>query len=214
MTISPLQALLARVGLGYSMDQIAEKFGYAKNQISSYEKRGVNLSEERVKELERFYRSQGAVFIGETGVDFRKEFMYTLSGVEGFRSLMDDVYATARDLGGRIEILNGSPSLFTKHLGAEWYAMHAARMYPLRDSIQFRIVATKGDKPIASSFAEYKWMDANGFYNQTVYIYGSSVAFITFEEEAVFIEIIKRETMVHTFHYIFDFIWSQFEEEQ
>ena len=210
MSITNRQISAATSLLGLYTKQISEYTGISERQLSAYNTGKSNLSQDNINKLTQFFDNRGLIFTAQGGVDFRPpEVVRVLSGQDGFRALMDDVYRTATNEGGRIEILNGSPSLFTQHLGAEWYEMHAKRMLKTKNNIQFRIVAKKGETPIASAFAQYRWMNEGEFYNQSVYIYGNAVAFIAFEDPAVSIEIIKRDAMVKTFHAIFDLVWAQ-----
>lgn len=210
MTISHKQALLARVGLGYSMQNISDLFGFSKSQISDFENNGKGLSDDRIFELASLYRQKGVVFIGSSGVDFRDEYQYKLSGQAGFIEFMEDVYATARDHGGEFCIFNGSPDLIIKWTGEEWYKHHRQRMTEVRSNIDFKVIVEEGTKNlIGNDFVEYRYWPSDRFLPETIYIYGKKLAFLSFSEHNVEVTVNISEKIADSMRFLFASAWKE-----
>jgi len=209
MKIDRLTLRGARVMLDLEQDEVAHKTGISKQRISNYE-RGHDNSDKTYSALESFYE-QYFIFDGSDGLKRRPAFEVrpALKGTDGFRRFMDEVYAVASTIGGRIEIINGHPELFIQWLGAEWYANHAVRMEKIKDHLNFRIIThEKQNNLIARSFAQYKTVPKDLFNTQTIYIYGDHVAFFNFTEEEVSIQVIQQPELIRTFHLMFDLLWD------
>lgn len=209
MDISKQQISAAIAMLEKTQAELATETGLSRPTVSNFLKSsaGWETKESTKKKMVDYLRMRGVEFI-DGGVRIRDDKIVTLRGVAGFRSLMDDVYEVARTVGGDFSIINGSPVLWLKFLGEDWYKQHAARMYQVKRNINFRITAEKRGGEIAKSFAEYRWIDHSKFYFTSLYLYGSKVAFITFEDHDVVIEIMNRDNMTNTMRALFEVLWQ------
>ncbi len=211
MRISPNQLCAARGLLGVKQTDVAKSSGVDRVSISRYESgQQTDLSATSFEKIYSYFDNRNIMFLENNGVSFKPEQTnYELVGQDGFRCLLDDVYNAAKDRGGNISILNGSPILFLKHLGEEWYNNHSERMYKIKENINFRIISEKDGGAIGKSFAAYKWISHKDFYNQSIYIYGSKVAFINFDtKKDVIIEVINQNNQAKTFNAIFNLLWD------
>ena len=210
MTITGAQARMARVGLGYSMQDMHKKFGFSKSQISDFESKGVGLGAKRIEMLENHYKSRGVEFIGNTGVNIRDEYMYTLNGVDGMRSLYDDIYETARHAqDGEFCIFNGVPNMVIKWTGKDWYENHSKRMVDVRDNITFKVIVEEGTTNlIGDAFVEYRYWPSGSFLPEMLYIFGNKVAFFSFSEESVNIRVNVSEAQANSMRILFSSSWD------
>jgi hypothetical protein len=132
-----------------------------------------------------------------------------LTGRDGFRVFMDDVYETAQAMGGEICLFNGVPAEIIKWLGDDWYALHANRMAGIKDSFDFKVIVRSGDRQlIGSSFASYRWFPEDLFHEQTFYAYGDRLAFINFDEDNVRILILRQKEFADSFRVLFNIAWT------
>lgn len=208
LSITFHQLRAARSLLNLDQKDVAAVSGINTNVISRIE-RGTAKPHERTREkLIAFYENAGVEFLESDGVRQKKILVRTYEGSEGFHAVMDQVYDTARNQGGRISLFNGPPELFLKWLGEDWYEMHAKRMYALRKRIDFRIIVREGEQLlIASEFAKYRWFPADKFKERTVYAFGGKVAFFNFEDD-LRIVVIEQEDIAESFHILFDVAWE------
>ncbi len=220
MKISPDSLRAARALINISQQELAERIGISRPKVSRYEDKKtteqgkpVSLSQKNLENIFSYFQSRGVRFTDYGGVEWIPENeVRTLSGVLGFKSLMDDVYAFAKDEGGTIEILNGTPDLFIKWLGQSWYDMHAQRMLAVKDNIHFRILVGQDEQQfIATGFAEYRRVPNELFNTQTVYIYGAHVAVFSFYEDDLDIKVFKANGLIQSLRLLFDMCWEKAE---
>ena len=219
MKITPDSLRAARALLNnVSQTDLAKSIGIPRTKIVQYENRWVDsktskeykLGYDALEKIHGYFKARGIRFTENEGVErIPKNEVRLLSGISGFKALMDDVYAHAKNFGGPIEILNGSPDLFIKWLGQEWYADHAARMLEVKDRIQFRIIVDEDQEQlIAREFAEYRRIPKEAFNTQTVYIYGHNIAVFTFSDHDLDIDISNRPGLAKTLRLAFDLFWE------
>ncbi|MBL7681762.1 MAG: hypothetical protein JNK00_00260 [Flavipsychrobacter sp.] len=201
----------ARALLDLEQKDIEIATGIPRQRISSFETGNIEIGKKTYDTLRLFFESRGIEFLEHEGVRKKPELQYTiLNGTQGFRALMDEVYESARNSDGRIEIMNGQPELFLKWLGEEWYSNHAARMEALKAKINFRIITNeKQKKLIAKKFATYRHINNEIFNTQTIYIYDESVAFFTFTNDDVTIIVMRQPNLIKTLRMMFDLVWEQ-----
>lgn len=207
-TIEQIRA--ARALIGWSQKDLADHADLSQTGVARIENGTNQPNSSTIAKIRAAFDKAGVEFLDSSGVKKRVNEIKVLKGVEGFRILMDDVYNTAKSKGGKISILNGTPSAFLKWLDHDWYMMHAARMTKIKSNYDFRIVAARDESggELATGFATYRWIDGDLFYNNSVYIYGDSVAFITFSENDVVIEVANRPSFAATFNLIFEYVWK------
>lgn len=213
MKITFDQLRAARSLLNLDQKDVAAATGINVNVISRVERGASEPRDGTVAPLIQFYEQAGIEFLESNGIRQRKAMVQTYEDQRGFRMLMDQVFETARDHGGRISLFNGPPRLFLEWLGEDWYVMHAKRMHALRDRIDFRIIVKEGETQlIASGFAQYRCFPEDKFKNRTIYAFGDKVAFLNFEDDLRIVVISQRET-VESFHILFDLAWENMATE-
>lgn len=192
------------------MQNLSDLFGFSKSQISDFENTGKGLSDERIFELERLYRQKGVVFIGSSGVDFRDEYQYKLTGRDGFIEFMEDVYITARDEGGEFCIFNVVPDFIIKWTGEEWYEQHRIRMTKVKNNIDFKVIVEEGTmKLIGNDFVEYRYWPSDRFLPETIYVYGKKLAFLSFSEHNVEVTVNIGDKIASSMRFLFASAWKE-----
>lgn len=209
MKISRHAFKAARALLDLEQQDVEQATGIHRQRISTFERGNAVLGKKSHDKLQAFFESRGVEFLENDGVRRKNNYFLNLEGTDGFRLFMDNVYHFAKTEGGNISIINGSTEVFTKWLGEEWYAAHAARMETVKDNINFRIITAPQTRKIANSFATYKTLIGKEFSLQTIYLFGKEFGLFYFSDEALKILVINQPEISETLHYMFDLAWSK-----
>jgi transcriptional regulator with XRE-family HTH domain len=194
--------------LGLNQAAIAELMDVSLSKISRAEN-GDTKSVDTLLEMKSVLDRLGIEIGDDGGVHPKQTRLDRLSGHDGFIAFMDDVYATAKTVGGEICLFNGVPAQMQKWLGAEWYAMHARRMGEIKDKFTFKVTVCEGEKLfIGGGFAEYRWFPKKLFNEHTIYVYGSKLAFLEFDEKDVRILVLHQKETADSFRTLFNLAWE------
>ncbi len=215
MTISPAQIRAAISLLGLRVNHVCDELDLNVPNLTKYlnpkDASKKDISKSTLDILDSYFSNKRIVFTENDGVARKpRQDFEVLYGRQGFRTLMDDIYITARDVGGDIRIINGHPELFLKTLGREWYEMHVARMAEVKGNIDFKIIAVRDGGEIAGTVADYRWIEPDEFFGNSIYIYGDTVASIYFDEDDVAIEIVNRKRLAQTWQHQFEIDWDYY----
>ncbi len=211
MNISKEQIRGARALLNISQAELADNVGIERASISKFENGAQKeMHTSNIEKIYNFFTNRDIVFLENHGVAFKpKHLIKELSGRDGFRAFMDDVYQTAVDGNTNFRIQNAHPANWLKHLGVDWYEKHAERMKEFADKISFKITCCEGNhNHIAGGFAEYRWVKQEFFNEQSIYIYGDNVAFLNFNDEEIKIIVINSDEITQALTDTFDFFWK------
>ena len=205
--ITGKQCRAARALLDLTRDKLAELVkNPARNAIKNFEAQE-KASKKSIENLKIFFENRGIEFLPNNGVAFKPE-IRTYQAAEGFRLFMDDLYETARDTGGDICLFNSNPSLWIKHLGQDWYDMHAERMAALGDRINVRITLEEGKTDFILDIAQHRWVPELEWKEKIVYVYGDKLAFLQFPDDDVKILVLHSEGFAEAFRKMFDITWK------
>lgn len=207
LTIEQIRA--ARALIGWSQGELADHAGLSQTGIARIENGTNKPNSSTLAKITTAFDKVDVEFIGETGVKKRTSEVRTLNGPEGFKEFMNDVYKTAQDVGGVICLHNARPDNWRKWLDDEWWKMHSDRMEKLGNRIEMRITAEEGNTNlISSAFAEYRWLPRDVFNDQSVYAYGNKLAFVTFGQENVSVNILDNAQFCEGFRVLFNNAWD------
>lgn len=208
--LSSAQCRAARGLLNWTQPDLAKHSGVHVQTISSFENETGTPTKTTLEKITNTFEREGVGFTPDGGVSpYGMRFKH-LIGTDGFRLLMDDVYAQAKTVGGEIRIWNGSPKKWIKWLGEDWYKKHVIRMEKLLSKIDVRIATEEGDSLfIGNKFAEYRWVPQDIFNDQAIYCFGSRIAFINFEKNALNIYVLYSQEFTNSFRLLFDFVWDE-----
>lgn len=207
-TIEQIRA--ARALLDWSQGDLAEYAGLSQTGIARIENGTNRPNTSTLEKISAAFENADIEFIGDSGLRKRSGEIKTFKGSEGFRTFMDDVYNVAKDKGGEICLHNAKTENWLKWLGEEWYTNHAERMNQLGDKINVKITTAWGTTLlIAKSFAEYRWIPAELFNEQSFYAYGNKLAFMNFQEEEITILVLENKDFSKGFRALFDVAWTK-----
>lgn len=208
-TIEQIRA--ARALIGWSQKDLADHADLSQTGVARIENGTNQPNSSTIAKIRAAFDKADIEFLDSSGVKKRIAEVKTLSGAEGFRRFMDDVYETAKNEGGEIILHSANPENWHKWMGKEAYDAHAKRMHDLGDKINVKITVEEGNRMfIAGAFAEYRWFTQNIFHEQSFYAYGSKLAFISFSDTDVQIQILDKKEFSHGFRVLFNIAWENF----
>jgi transcriptional regulator with XRE-family HTH domain len=208
--ISASQCRAARALLNWSQPELAKKCDMHVQTISNFENESSTPSKTTLIKISSTLQHQGLALLDNDGVQRTHHLTEQFVGADGFRSFMNDVYETARSVGGEFCLLNAKPSNWIKWLGQDWMDYHSKRMQEVSDRFTFRITTKEGERDfISSSFAEYRWVPKNIWNQHSYYAYGDKIAFLNFEENNVHILVLTHKHFAQTHKFLFNLVWEQ-----
>jgi len=214
--ITPTQMRAARAMLDVSQGHVAEHLGIAANTLSKIESGQSDVSVSRNQDIQRYYEREGIAFVENDGVKWSKEEIRVYDGPEQFVEFIDNIYDTAKTVGGSFCLFNAKPDNWIKLLGKEKYDAHSKRMMSLSDSLDVKITVKEGDRNfISESFAEYKWVPENMFNEKSFYVFGDKIAFMNFEDDPQKsrVLVLKHKDFSEGFRVLFNIAWNNVAEK-
>lgn len=207
MTITPMQCLMARGGLRLSRNDLAKLSGVASKSIDNFENGETSLSQKNMAALTDTFIKNGIEFIGETGVNVLQDYhAKTLTGADGFKEFLDDVYNTVKN-GGVINVTNVVDQDF-KYWAGDKHTEHVTRMANIK-SLECKTLCKEGYKDfVASDYTHYRWLPEEDTGETPFYMYGNKLAILSLRPEPVII-IINVRGVVETFRIQFDSLWEK-----
>ncbi len=210
--ITPTQMRAARAMLDVPQGHVAEHLGIAANTLSKIESGQSDVSMSRMNDIQRFYEREGIAFTENDGVKWNKQQIIIYEGQEQFNAFMDDVYETAKTVGGEFCVFNVKPDNWIVMMGEDRYKNHSDRMAELGDKIKVKITAKEGNTNfISKEFAEYKWVPEEMFNAKSFYAYGDNIAFMDFNSEELMksrILVLKHTDFASAFKILFNIAWK------
>ncbi|MGH1404296.1 MAG: hypothetical protein ACRBDL_08630 [Alphaproteobacteria bacterium] len=206
--ITPIQCQCARVLLEWDQNDLARRCDLHVQTICLFETRQSTPTRRTLDKITIAFENAGIEFLEGDGVKKKTGEIRTLYGVDGFRTFMEDVYKSAKIYGGNICLFNSKPSLWIKHLGKEWYDIHAARMAQLGKKIHVRIAVQEGETGFILPIAEHRWLSGIAWKEKIVYTYGKKLAFLDFSNDTIHIVIMNSEEFKNSFEVLFNIAWK------
>lgn len=203
------QIAAARQLLGWSQADLADKSGVSKPSIIRIEKDLMSVKHDIQMHIKKAIEQNNVEFLDQNGVRENKQTLIKYSGQKGFRDFYNDLYETARDIGGDICLFNGVSDLVTKWLGDDYVEMHKSRMIKIKDNYNYRIIVEDGDKVFfGSNFCEYRWFPKEYFNDKTIYIFGEKVGFVNFQDKEIEVIAFNQSEFAECQKLFFDLAWN------
>lgn len=207
--ITSSQCRAARGLLNWSQPDLATKCDMHVQTISNFESENSTPSRTTLDKITTVMQQAGIIFLDDDGVRRRQTIVEHYIGVDGFKDFMDDVYETARSVGGNICLLNARPNNWIEHLGQDWFEYHNKRMTDILDRFTFRITTKEGEHNfISRDFAEYRWVPKEMWNQHSYYAYGNKIAFLNFDNDNIDILAINHAHFAKTHKFLFDLVWQ------
>lgn len=202
------QIAAARALLGWDQKHVAERIGVTAAAISKIEKGENTGRSETLGNIERVFVNAGLEFTSGDGVKKRENPITIYKERAGFLDFMNDVYETARDVGGEIYVSNVNENDFELWLGDQ-DEKYTKRMASIQKNFDFKILIEQDDTNFsAGPYAEYRWVDKKYFSSTPFYIYADKVAFIHFDIETVQVFKIENKGLANAQRNQFKIAWD------
>ncbi len=206
--MTPQQMRMARAMLDLSQDQVAEAVGITKKTLSNAENGANKLSSDNFDRLKLFYTSRGLEFTEYNGVRETPTGLRTFKGKSGFQEFYEDQYKTFKAEGGDIWLYNGVSKHIMDALGQGYVEMHKARMSKIKNNINYRVIVEEGDDTFfGADYAHYRWLPKEQFNDKTIFVYGSKVGLVNFDNDTTVI-LIEQKEFADTLRRLMENMWE------
>jgi DNA-binding XRE family transcriptional regulator len=206
--MTPDQMRMARAKLDLSQDQVAEEIGITKKTLSNAENGTNKLSSDNLDKLKFFFTTRGLEFTDFNGVRETPTGLRTFKGKSGFQEFYEDQYKTFKAEGGDIWLYNGVSKLIIDALGMDYVEMHKARMSKIKNKINYRVIVEEGDATFfGSDYAHYRWLPKEQFNDKTIFVYGSKVGLVNFDDD-ITVVLIEQKEFADTLRRLMENMWD------
>lgn len=207
--ITAAQLRSAKAMLNLDQATVCGACGINKATLSNIENEKSTGNANTLNALQLFYESRGVEFIDGDGVRQSTTALKKYRGAAEFRQFYNDLYETAKSVGGDIWLYNGVSDLVLNNLGADFLKMHVERMLKIKDRFTYRVVVKEGDESfLGSTYCDYKWLPSERFNDKTIFVYGSKVAFVNFDNDDVLVIVLEQADTAQTMRDFIEHAWD------
>ncbi|MDR3424436.1 MAG: helix-turn-helix transcriptional regulator [Alphaproteobacteria bacterium] len=213
--ITAAQLRAARGLLDWSRSDLSKASGISPETIKNIEHGTFRPQETTEEAIIRAFAVHGVEFTENDGIRRNQNKVFTYSGIEGFKSFLDDVYQAAlRQSTGTngdkpIFVSNVDDRFFVKHL-YDYSVLHAKRMEALQNKIRVKILAKDGvslEIP-DTNYREYRLQTDATEGNVPFYVYGDKLGILIFEEnKEPQIVVISSALVAKAYRDMFHVLW-------
>lgn len=211
------QLRAARGLAGFGQKMVAENIGVDPKSISNIETGKGELSSPNATKLVSFYESRGIEFTDCNGVRQSPSGVRIYNGNAGFQQFYDDIYETARTVGGDMCLYNAASHLVIGALGADYVQIQQERMMKLKakrpDQYTYKVIFAEGDATFfGDTYCEYRWINPEHFNETATFVYGDKVGLATFRNNDVDVVVIKNAGFAESQKKQFGLLWQMTHE--
>ncbi len=211
--ITKEQLRAARGLTGFEQKLVAQSIGVDPKTISNIESGEGEVSSPNATTLVRFYESRGIEFIDHNGVRQSPTGIRIYRGNGEFRQFYDDLYETARTVGGDMCLYNAKSTLVINALGDDYVKIQQERMMALKkknpDKYNYRVIFAEGDGTFfGESYSDYRWINPEHFNETATFVYGDKVGIATFENNDVSVVVVKNKGFADSLKKQFGMLWQ------
>ena len=205
--------IAAALALGrWTQDDLAAMTGLWRPTITKILGEESVARDDSLKKIRHALESRGIEFIGTIGVQWSQHNVRSLAGVEGLKTLFDDVRTTVAKSDEEIVICGIEEDYLEKKLGA-YLDYHRDEMTAL-GNIKMRCLIKEGDANVgASEYCQYRWQPKDRFAHVPFYVYGDKLAIIvTSGAEDPLTLLIHNRTIAEAYRLQFEIVWNASQE--
>lgn len=177
------QCRAARALLGWSLEELAQYSGVAKNAIANFEKNLTSARQSSLKAIHKAFSENNVEFIGLSGVKEKEDTVELLYGENCLQKLWENIICSLGDTGGEIWITNVDEKRTVNKVSVDLYK-HIDNLKKL--NINEKLLSCEGDNFFLMPQDCYRWMPKEAFSMSTsTYIYDSKVAYQLWGDEVI-----------------------------
>lgn len=205
--INGTQIRMARAALNWSREQLSEKTDISLNSIKRIEDEVVSPRESTIKLIYDVFDAAGIEFTERSGVRLKTDLVYIYEGEGASRKFFEEVYNTARTVGGEFIVSGVDELQFDQALG-DYLETYTSNMKRLK-TVNFRVLVSEDDNnPAAEDYINYRKIPRELFTTVPFYIYGNKLAIIVWEPKPRYI-IHNDVGIVDAYRKQFEMVWRQ-----
>lgn len=171
--ITGRQIRAARGLLEWTGADLARRAEVTPLTISKVESDLVQPQEKTLNKILSVFDRQGVEFIDDEGVRIRKQQVRVFTGKAGYRQLLNHIYDTLKESGGRIRQFNFSDGKYLAYAD-NFVETHLKRMGEI-DNLDAKVLTVESEANLQVSYSQYRWLD-KAFKNLTpYYVYNDNV---------------------------------------
>ena len=206
--ISARQLRAARAHLDISQDEVAAAAGITKYTLSNIERGATDGSSKSFEALQIFYESRGLQFTEDDGVRVNQSDVKCYEGAAGFLAFMNDVVDTLTRSPGVYCVSNVNENNWIKWLGMDEAVRLRDRIAAI-PGIRAHILVKQGDRKTFATYAEYREIGLDFFYEDTsYYVYADKLALIRFDADNVTVRVLHNHYFTDSFKLMFYRFWD------
>ncbi|PZO88549.1 MAG: hypothetical protein DI626_01590 [Micavibrio aeruginosavorus] len=202
------QLRAARAHLDMSQDDVAIASGITKSTLSNIERGVTDGSLRSLDALKQFYERQGLQFTDDDGIKIVRSDVLSYEGVAGFNAFMMDVIETMEKNPGTYCVSNVDETNWLRWQGMEQATKMRDRIAAI-PGIRAHILVKEGDNTTFATYAEYRAIPSDVFYNNTShYMYADKLALIRFTPGNVTVRVLHNRDFAESFKLMFYRFWD------
>jgi transcriptional regulator with XRE-family HTH domain len=206
--ISANQLRAARAHLDLSQDDVAAAAGITKSTLSNIERGATDGSSRSLDALRQFYENHGLQFTENNGIKIVHTDVRSYEGAAGFKVFMNDVIETMEKSPGTYCVSNVDENNWLKWLGMEEAIKLRDRIAAI-PGIHAHILVKEGDNTVFATYAEYRALPVDLFYeNTSYYVYADKFAMIRFDPDNVTVRVLHNRYFTESYKLMFYRFWD------
>ncbi len=211
--VSAAQLRAARGLLDWTRADLAKAANVSPETIKNIEHGTFRPQEATTESIIRAFAAHDVEFTSEDGVKKKKDNVQVLTGNEGFRRFMDDVYSEAllesanENHDKPIYVSGVDERDFIKYLG-DYSHLHIERMNKI-NNLNIKVIISNDDAYQIENSKYIEYRRSNAKFNETVpfYVYGTKLAILTFRDGPQ-ITIIESKQVAQAYRQSYLVLWD------
>ncbi len=197
------QCRAARGLLGWTQQDLANHAGMSKTAINNYE-RGSDIRAESLQSIRDAFEHADIEFVGDYGVQRRRDTVKILRGDDALPQLWDDIFETLKNKGGEVLIANLDEKR-SEGSDPEKLARHLKRLKS--HGITERLLVCEGDAYFLQPAHYYRWLPREIYEaSMTSFIYGDKMALQLWGESMIIL--VQSQAAHNAERQRFEFLWK------
>ncbi len=203
--ISITQIRAARALLGWKQSQLAQVSGVSIPAIARLEQNTGNPRSGTIDAIQKAFETNGVEFLGETGVDLRKEIFKIdiLEDSDAIQKIWDDVVVTLQGTGGEM-LMSGMDEKLWFDVYGDKVGDEMKRRF--KAGIRSRLLIKEGDNVCVGADDSYRCVPKAVFGQIPYFVYADKYALIHWNPMRIIL--IRSQSVADTFRQQFEFNWS------
>lgn len=204
MAISGNQVVAARGLIRISQEELAQKVGIAKSTLVRFEREEGEARPAVRDSIETALRDMGVDFIGDFGVQIKKNAIQEFLGSDCIEKVEDDIFETLKHTGGEVLVYGAEEDKAT-----DYDRFHVER--EKKFNITEKIIAKESSTVFLQSKNCYRTFPDDEFTHAYFYVYGDKLAIITSPEYPSIFQaiIINNRSLAETYRKQFMRSWEK-----